>query len=116
LHRPSPHARRAAEIGICAEKKWGELYAPMEKAKGAQGQIHKGMRGATGGSRSASPVRTKPLAEMGVSNKQTAERQKLPAIREDQFEAARAGAKKPMTFGVFKFRRCRSRRRGATRP
>jgi hypothetical protein len=83
----------------------------MEKAKGTRGQG----RPILGGSRAASPKREKTLAEMGVSNKQAAERQKLAEMPEDKFEAARASAKKPMTLGVFKFRRCRSRRRGASR-
>jgi hypothetical protein len=72
----------------------------MEKAKGGDAgkNQHK-----TWEPRSGSATGPRTLADMGVSKQQAADRQKLAVIPEEQFEAARAGAKKPMTLAVFEF-------------
>jgi hypothetical protein len=72
----------------------------MEKAKGGDAgkNQHK-----TWEPRSGSATGPRTLADIGVSKQQAADRQKLAVIPEEQFEAARAGAKKPMTLAVFEF-------------
>jgi phage N-6-adenine-methyltransferase len=83
--------KQCTEIRLRAERRWGELYGAMPKAKGAEGNP-----GGQGAPIVRSPVETAQsptLAELGVTKTQSAKWQKLAALPEEQFEIRVAHAK-----------------------
>jgi hypothetical protein len=70
--------RRCCEIRLRAERKWGELYAKMEKAKASGANQHK--------QRSRDTTAPPTIAAMGVSYDEASRAQKLAAVPDDQFE------------------------------
>jgi hypothetical protein len=75
--------RKACEIRLRAERRWGEMFDAGPKATGAMG--NPGGRGAAI-VRSPDVTAQPTLAEMGVSKSQASKWQKLAKVPEDQFE------------------------------
>jgi hypothetical protein len=70
--------RKCREVRLRAERKWGELYAASEKAKGSPGNQYTGPLGRDEG--------PKTLADTGVSYDQSSQWQKLAAVSDESFE------------------------------
>jgi hypothetical protein len=88
--------RLACEIRLRAERKAGQLLKQMQKAKASAGNQHTGKldRRPRGGG----PT----LAELGVSEKQSRQWQKLADVPDKQFAAALADrTAKPTTNGII---------------
>ena len=101
---------QCCEIRLRAERKWGQIYAASEKAKGG------GKRGADGKFHQASPVTTpgdeeRTLADMAVSRDQSSRWQKLGEVPEEQL----GNRRRPTPSSSRRFRRNRIRRRYPTR-
>ncbi len=74
--------RYATEIRFRAERRWGELYAASNKARGAEGNP-----GGRGAPIVRSPNETaQTLAELGVTKTQSSKWQQLAALPGDKFE------------------------------
>lgn len=87
--------RRACEIRLRAERKAGELLAKTEKAKGGRPTKTAGV----------DPEVNRPptLKDLGVSEDQSRQWQRLADVPEEQFEAALADpARKPTTAGIIR--------------
>jgi hypothetical protein len=83
--------RQCCEIRLRAERKAGELLRQMDKAKGGR-PSEKTPSVAEGVS---------TLRDLGISEKQSSQWQRLAAVPEPQFEAALAGPDKPTTNGII---------------
>ena len=85
--------RQACEIRLRAERKAGQLLADMEKAKGGgdQRSDHR-CHDVRGG-----PA---PLADLGISHKQSSDWQKLADVPDDDFESA-LHTERPTTNGII---------------
>ena len=100
--------RRACEIRLRAERKAGELLKATEKAQGRQAKPNP----ATGAA-----VSPPTLTELGVSEKQSRNWQKLVGVPQEKFEEALADPTcKPSTSGVVCMRARGAGRTRALRP
>jgi len=88
--------RRAAEIRMRAERKAGQLLAATPKAKGAREP------GTQRGTTPRHEGRASTLKELGISEKQSSQWQKLGAMPQEDFDIAiGASVKPPSTNGVI---------------
>jgi hypothetical protein len=91
--------RRACEIRLRAERKAGQLLKQAEKAKAAPGPG----RGKKGPASRVGAFRTAPtLKQLGISEKQSSNWQKLGAVPQAEFDAAVDAAEKPTTNGIIR--------------
>jgi hypothetical protein len=83
--------RRCCEIRLRAERKAGQLLAQMEKAKG----------GRPSDKTPAAAEGVSTLRDLGITEKQSSQWQKLAAVSSEEFEAALATPDKPTTAGII---------------
>lgn len=78
------HQMQWAEVAMRAERRWGQIYAESEKAKGTAGS---GNANVTGGVKKEPPVDSPPtLAEMNVTKRASSRAQKAALIPDDEYE------------------------------
>jgi hypothetical protein len=79
-----------------ATRRLGQLLAEREKAKGAaEAGTNRGTTPSLGGTAS------KPLADLGITRKQSSQYQKLAAVPQDDFEAALTAPGRVTTGGII---------------
>lgn len=98
LARNVDNERNAALIRLRAERKAGQLLRATEKAKGGGRQPHRSRDGMGETPAAETPA---TLADLGISNNQSARWQKLGAVPEKKFEAALAQPGVPTTHGIL---------------
>lgn len=85
--------RKACEIRLRAERRWGELYKASDKNKGTR---------LIGGRMTRPPGEEPTLDEMGVSKDQASKWQALASVPNDEFESALLDPEvKPSTEGIL---------------